>query len=148
MALSENDVSFGPHDAIQQLEIEAHSWAFDSPLMEGVDSWTCGIIIANKQGELTFANRRALELHGHVVLGTKAVDYSAFHGLFTEQGSPYPSEDLPLAVAVKARPTLRHAKWLIRRPDASRVLVIGDAFPLTTNDGQPVGGILIFRQIV
>jgi PAS domain-containing protein len=135
-------------DPITQLELECYSWTMDSPVMQDVDDWMHGVIIADERGVLTFANHRAMELHGAVMLGAKPQDYSVLHGLFTEEGRPYPPEDLPLALAVKTRRKIRHSKWLIRRPDATRVLVIGDALPLTNPRGQHVGGILVFRQIV
>jgi hypothetical protein len=79
-------------------------------------------------------------------MGVQPDDYSPMHGLFTEDGRPYPSTDLPLARAAMFGETVLGAKWRIRRPDGSSVTAMGDAMPLTDAQGTQSGAILLFHQ--
>ncbi len=56
-------------------------------------------------GEIVHVNERAAELHGWVRLAVGPDDYSRMYSLFTEEGRPYPSADLPRPVpCARARP--------------------------------------------
>ena len=87
----------------------------------------------------------AIVMHGRLTMGVLPDDYSPVHGLFTEDGRPYPSSDLPLLRAALGGETILEARWRIRRPDGSSVLATGDAMPLHAEPGQLTGAILIFQ---
>lgn len=107
-----------------------------------------GAIVVDKVGRIIFANENAVVMHGRLALGVEPGDYSLMHGLFTEDGRPYPSEDLPLARAVLKGETVIGARWRIRRPDGSMITAIGDARPITKENGDQNGAILVFREVI
>ena len=76
-------------------------------------------------------------------MGVRADDCSPMHGLFTEDGRPYPSSDLPLARAALFGKMVLDARWRIRRPVGSSVTAMGDAMPIRDAPGRQTGAILI-----
>lgn len=105
-----------------------------------------GVIVADAAGTIIYVNAAAERLHGMAHLGVPPQDYSTTYNLFTEQGEPYPSQDLPLARAVQHAETVTEARWRIRRPDGTEVLVIGSARPLRAADGSAQGAVLTLRD--
>jgi PAS domain S-box-containing protein len=101
-----------------------------------------GVIVTDAEGRITFVNEAARRLHGVAALDVAPSDYSGTYHLFREDGSPYPSEELPLARAVLHGEAVVDARWRIRRPDGSEVLAIGSAQPLRGPGGAPLGAVL------
>lgn len=105
-----------------------------------------GVIVADRDGRITFVNDAAERLHGTRLLGVAPDDYSQSYRLLTEAGDPYPPRDLPLARAVIAGETVTDARWLIHRPDGSRVVATGSARPIIDARGDRVGAVLTIRD--
>jgi PAS domain-containing protein len=127
---------------LQQLD---PPWKFSDENAAELATLDEGVIVANAEGSLIFANAMAISMHGRLIMGVHPEDYSPVHGLFTEDGRPYPSSDLPLVRAAVGGETVMDARWRIRRPDGSSVLATGDAMPLYSESGRHTGGLLIFR---
>ncbi|MGY3231150.1 PAS domain-containing protein [Luteibacter sp. HA06] len=106
-----------------------------------------GLIVSDIQGTLVFANTLATDILGHVRIGAGIDDYSCMHGLFMEDGRPYPADDLPLARAVLCRDVLRDVRLLVRRPDGQYRLLSIDAEPVFSATGKAVGAAAMFRVI-
>ena len=115
---------------------------FDPTLLNQLSE---GVIVADREGKLSFVNDAAARLHGVKALDIAPDDYSETYHLFTEDGDPYPSDQLPLARAVLHGETIEDARWRIRRPDGSEILAIGSARPVVEDDHQ-VGAILTLRD--
>ena len=105
-----------------------------------------GVIITDADGRITFVNDAATRLHGVAALDVAPSEYSNTYQLFREDGSPYPSEELPLARAVVHGETVTDARWRIRRPDGTEVLAIGNAQPIFGADGKSLGAVLTVRD--
>ncbi len=105
-----------------------------------------GVIVTDPDGRITFVNDAAVRLHGVERLDVGPEDYSATYHLFTEDGLPYPSHELPLARAVTNGETVLNARWRIRRPDGSEVLAVGNARPVFNPDGSRIGAVLTLRD--
>ena len=105
-----------------------------------------GVIVTDPEGRITFVNDAAVRLHGVDRLDVGPEDYSATYHLFTEDGLPYPSDQLPLARAVIGGETVLNARWRIRRPDGSEVLAVGNARPVFKPDGGRIGAVLTLRD--
>lgn len=118
---------------------EAHLRAVFDQLSEGV-------ITADAAGQLTFVNRCAEALHGVKDLAATPDDYSERYHLFTEDGEPYPSQDLPLARAVLRGESVMDTRWRIRRPDGTEILALGSAQPICDDDGKRIGAVLTIRD--
>jgi PAS domain S-box-containing protein len=127
--------------------------SFDEPWTFGGHPWrslkdtSFGVIVADATGDIVHVNERAAELHGWVRLAVGPEDYSSMYSLFTEEGRPYPSEDLPLARAVRNGETCKHARWVVRRPDGTRQRMQGSAYPVTDEHGDQVAAVLVHDAI-
>lgn len=105
-----------------------------------------GVIVTDTMGRITFVNAAAERIHGVARLDVPPEEYAeAFH-LFTEDGHPYPSEQLPLTRAVLRGETVTDARWRIRQPDGTEVLAIGNASPVRGEDGSVIGNVLTLRD--
>ena len=105
-----------------------------------------GVIVTDGEGKLIFVNSAASRLHGQAVLDIAPEQYSDAYQLFTEDGQPYPSHELPLARAVLNGETVTETRWRIRRPDGTDVLAIGTAAPVLRRDGSRMGAVLTLRD--
>jgi PAS domain-containing protein len=128
------------------LKYRESDWIFDERSAAELEQLEDGAIVADELGRIIFANATAVSVHGRLIMGVLPDDYSPVHGLFTEDGRPYPSTDLPLARAVMFGETTLGARWRIRRPDGSSVTAMGDAMPLKDAQGKRSGAILLFHQ--
>lgn len=135
------DMTANPH-----LKFRHSPWTFDERSTAELEQLADGAIVVDAAGSIVFANAVAIAMHGRLIMGVQPDDYSPMHGLFTEDGRPYPSTDLPLARAAMFGETVLGAKWRIRRPDGSSVTAMGDAMPLTDAQGTQSGAILLFHQ--
>lgn len=106
-----------------------------------------GVVIADAQGQIVFADRQAIHVLGLVRIGAGVDDYSALHGIFTEDGRPYPSSDLPLARAILYRKTTRDERMLVRRPDGLIHLMNVCARPLLNAEKKQVGAAAFVRVL-
>ncbi len=106
-----------------------------------------GVILTDETGRITFVNDRARDLHGIAVLDVEVDDYSATYQLLTVEGAPYPPSELPLARAVLHDQYVANARWRIRRPDGSEVLVEGNAQPIFDERKQKIACALIMRPV-
>ncbi|WP_339915581.1 PAS domain S-box protein [uncultured Brevundimonas sp.] len=105
-----------------------------------------GVIVTDPEGRITFINDAARRQHGIEALGTGPDDYAETYQLFTEDGRPYPSEELPLTRAVRNGEIVTGARWRIRRPDGSEVVAVGNARPVIGDDGISIGAVLTMRD--
>jgi PAS domain S-box-containing protein len=101
-----------------------------------------GIITTDADGRIDFVNQRAHELHGVARLDVAPDDYAATYALLREDDTPYPSAELPLARAVRHDERVDDARWKIRRPDGSVLLVQGSARPVFDEAGNKIGAVL------
>ena len=104
-----------------------------------------GVIVTDASGRITLVNEAAAAIHGVDRLDVEPDAYSETYHLFTEGGLPYPSQDLPLARAVRGE-RVENARWRVRRPDGTEVLANGSARPLRGQDGGQIGAVLVLRD--
>lgn len=110
-----------------------------------LDQLAEGVIVTDAAGRITLVNDAAAAIHGVARLDVEPDGYSDTYHLFTDDGQPYPSRDLPLARAVRGE-IVRDARWRIRRPDGVMVLAIGNAQPVCAPDGRQIGAVLTLRD--
>jgi len=103
------------------------------------------VIVTDAQGRITFVNELASRLHGVTRLDVAPEDYTRSYNLLTEDGAPYPTEELPLSRAVLREETVTGIRWRIRRPDGDEVLVEGSARPVYEGDGKKIAAVLTMR---
>jgi PAS domain-containing protein len=107
-----------------------------------------GLIVCDAHGSIVFANASAEDIVGFVRIGAVPDDYSCMHGIFSEEGRPFPSCDLPLARAVLHGESVRDVRLVVRRCDGQTHLLSVDAYPLRDPSGAAVGAATTFRVIV
>lgn len=105
-----------------------------------------GVILTDATGRITFVNDVARQLHGVAVLDVEVDQYTATYQLLTEEGEPHPPAELPLARAVLHGESVIDARWRIRRPDGSIVLVEGSARPVLDEQQRTIACVLTMRQ--
>ncbi len=105
-----------------------------------------GVIVTDPEGAIVFVNEAARRHHGVAELGVTPAGYANAYHLFTEDGRPYPPEDLPLARTVRYGETITDARWRIRRPDGTEVIAVGNTRPVSTADGRTIGAVLTLRD--
>lgn len=107
-----------------------------------------GLILTDIEGRITFVNDVARRLHGVAHLDVMPDAYARAYSLLREDGAPYPSDELPLARAVRHGETVAGARWRIRRPDGSEVLAEGTARPVVDAGGARIGAMLMLHEAV
>ena len=105
---------------------------------------TYAVVVADNGGTIVFANDRAHTVLGNVRIGAGVDDYSCMHGIFTEDGRPYPATDLPLSRAVLDCENVFDARMEVRRCDGTSSVISVDARPIFGNNGEQIGGVAIF----
>jgi PAS domain S-box-containing protein len=106
-----------------------------------------GVVITDPGGRIVFVNEAASRIHGVARLDVTPDAYSETYHLLTEDGQPYPSQELPLARAVLHGETVSDVRWRIRRPDGTEVIAIGSARPVLSADGATrLGAVLTLRD--
>lgn len=106
-----------------------------------------GVIVTDRDGRITFVNDVAEQLHGVGLLDVPPEEYSEAYHLLTDDGEPYPQEELPLARAVLRNEVVTGARWRIRRPDGTELRVMGSARPVLGAGGERLAAVLTLRQI-
>lgn len=105
-----------------------------------------GVIVTDPAGRITFVNDAATRLHGVTRLDVEPDDYTNAYSLLTEDGAPHPVDTLPLTRAVRNQEVVVDARWIIRRPDGSDVLALGNAKPIYADDKSLIGAVLTIRD--
>ncbi len=112
-----------------------------------LDQLAEGVVVADTAGRVTFANEAAARIHGVARLDAAHEACCEACRFLTEDGRPCPPAELPLARAALRGEAVSEARWRIRRPDGSEVLVAGSARPVRGPDsGAPLGAVLTLRD--
>ncbi len=106
-----------------------------------------GVVITDPSGSIVFMNEAARRIHGHVELRVPVQAYAETFGLYTVDGRPIESTDLPLARAVLRGETVIDSEWMVRRPDGVEIIAQGSAAPVRAPDGTPLGAVLTVRDV-
>lgn len=131
-------------DQVHKREIMARYAAERVAILEQLSE---GVIVTDAAGQITFVNEAAKRLHGVALLGVAPEGYTEAYNLLTEDGAPYPVQDLPLSRAVHTNQPVLGARWRIRRPDQSEVLVSGNAKPVLGSNGERVACVLTLNMV-
>ena len=113
-----------------------------------LDSLTEGVIIADRSGQLRYFNPVAEEILGIGIQDVELGEWTATYGCFHPDGTtPIPSEELPLARALKGE-EVRDVLLHIRNPMRPKgVLISLSASPLRDELGNLSGGTVTFRDV-
>ncbi len=104
-----------------------------------------GVIVTDAEGRVTLVNEAAARIHGVRRLDIVPDEYADTYHLLTEDGRPYPTEELALTRAVRGEVVL-DARWRIRQPDGTQIVAVGNARPVRDGTGTQIGAVLTLRD--
>lgn len=146
IAVTLTDITERVRDREQLQEVGAANAALAAERAAILAQLAEGVIVADAAGTITFVNEAAQRIHGVSRLGVTPDDYSEQYQLFTDDGRPYPTDELPLTQAVAKGASIEQAPWRIRRPDGSEVRAVGSARPIFNDTGVQTGAVLTVRD--
>ncbi|HLN45544.1 MAG TPA: PAS domain S-box protein [Candidatus Sulfotelmatobacter sp.] len=117
----------------------------------------CGIIIANipsavvvmekPDGRVTYANPKAIEIHGVNPCGLAMSDHASKLRILTLDGKVYLTEDLYTYRALYKGESVSNAAIMIERPDGKRFIVNVSTRPVRNEQGEIFAAVAIFDDI-
>jgi PAS domain S-box-containing protein len=107
-----------------------------------------GVIVADTSGKFLFFNRAAEDILGIGPEDVSMNEWPRVYGCYFADGiTPYPSEDLPLARALRGE-TVDETEIFIRNSERlSGIHIIVKATPLRNEESELCGGIVVIRDI-
>jgi PAS domain S-box-containing protein len=120
-------------------------------LQAAFDHSQAGIAIADApDGRLRYVNEAGLLIRGktaeEVVNGVTAEEYVESWQILHLDGTPYQTDEVPLARAVRFGETCSE-EFIVRRDDEEDRIVWANAAPIRRDDGDVVAGIVVFLDI-
>ncbi len=96
-----------------------------------------GIVVINREGRITYANRRAEQVLGLTRDEIQQRTYNAPEWRITDyEGHPFPESRLPFEQVMRTGMPVFDARHAIEWPDGRRVLLSVNAAPLFVEDGR------------
>lgn len=107
-----------------------------------------GVIIVDREGRFLLWNPAAEAMIGLGPVDSMPADWSSVYGCYRPDGvTPYPSEELPLARAIRGE-HVEEAEVFIRNPRVpGGVWLSVNSRPLRGADGALAGGVVVFRDV-
>ena len=106
-----------------------------------------GILLADRQGQITFINEAARRILGDPEPGMPIELNAGTCQTFTLDRTPYTTGELPLFHAALRGETVIGADIRVRRSDGSEVIVQANATPVLAEDGTQLGAVASFRDV-
>ncbi len=131
-----------PDQSLQRSSTEVQT------LKQIIDNLAEGVIVANREGRLTYFNKVAEAILGMGVTDTSPQEWSECYGCYTaDQTTLFPSSELPLARALKGE-DVPEIEIFIRNPQRPRgVWIRARATPIWGATGLLQGGVAVFRDV-
>ena len=118
-------------------------------LMESIfNSISDGVVVADADGALTIFNPSAEKIIGMGAVETDPDEWSDSYGLFfPDRVTPLPSDELPLALALKGE-TSDDVEMFVRNPKVpDGVFISVSGRPIRDEMGTDKGGVAVFRDV-
>ena len=110
-------------------------------------SLTEGVVVADAAGRFVLFNDAAESILGVEARDVSMAEWSSTYGVFHPDGvTPFPSEQLPLAHAVRGE--MSTAELFVRNPNVPQgVWISVSGTPLRDEHGAPDGGVVVIRDV-
>jgi signal transduction histidine kinase len=131
-------------ELVQQTQFEkARLQAVLEQLPEGV------LVVEGPDGQIAVANKAAERLWGHTAAppGTSVIQEPAQHQVEYLDGTPMPTEDMPVARVLRRGQPVLGQQIVLVQPSGTRITVLVNAAPLRDNAGMVRGGVVVFQDI-
>jgi len=113
-----------------------------------LDSLTEGVIVADRSGQLRYFNPVAEEILGVGVQDVSPEEWTTTYGCYyPDRITPFPSEDLPLARALKGEEVCDELLYIKNPMRPEGVFIKLAASPLRDESGNLTGGTVTFRDV-
>ena len=132
----------------QRLEGASSELERQARFMEEVfDGISDGVVVADKTGKLTLANKSATRMVGMGLTDADSSEWASIYGTFYSDGeTPCPSSQLPLVRALGGEST-DNVELFIRNPHVPQGVHISvSGRPLRDASGALTGGVIVFRD--
>jgi len=107
-----------------------------------------GVIVINRSGEFIYFNLAAQKILG---IGSQNINMSKWSDIYgcykPDSFQKYPSEELPLALAIKGKVTIDEIIFIKNQIQSQGIFISVSAFPLTYEDEIIMGSIVIFHDV-
>ncbi|MBN2411100.1 SpoIIE family protein phosphatase [candidate division KSB1 bacterium] len=117
-------------------------------IQEILNSLAEGVIVADKDGKFIYFNEAAREILGIGYKDVSQQEWQSIYGCyFPDQTSPYPSDQLPLARAIRNDYVINEELFIQNQERPEGVFINVNATPLKDFNGHINGGTIIFQDI-
>ncbi len=107
-----------------------------------------GIVMVNREGQITFANTRAEQVLGLTYVEIEKRTYNDPRWRITDyDGNPFPDEELPFRRVMATRQPLFDVRHAVEWPDGRRVLLSINAAPLFDEQGRVDGMVATVEDV-
>lgn len=104
------------------------------------------VYLTDTDGWVTYFNRACVDFAGRTPVSGQD-RWCVTWRLYTENGTPLPHEDCPMAVAVREKRSVRGVVAAAERPDGTRVMFAPFPTPVHDADGKFVGAVNILIDV-
>ncbi len=118
-------------------------------LLESIfNSISDGVVVADASGNFTIFNPSAERIVGIGATETDTDEWSDTYGLFfPDRVTPFPADELPLVRAIQGE-TADEVEMFVRNPNVpDGVFISINGRPLQDDEGNPKGGVIVFRDV-
>jgi PAS domain S-box-containing protein len=105
------------------------------------------VLLEKPDGKITYANKRAVELHGLNPCGLKLDRHAAKLRISSLDGKTCPTEELYTYRALFHEETIRNKPAIIENTDGKRFIVYASATPLYDKEGNVNAAIIIYDDV-
>jgi PAS domain S-box-containing protein len=105
------------------------------------------VVLEKPDGNITYANKRAIELYGVDPCGVRLEKHAAALRIYTLDGKVCPTEELYTYRALFNEETVLNAPEVIERPDGKRFIVNVSAKPLYDKEDKANVAVAIFDDV-
>lgn len=127
---------------VRQLAIE------QSRLEQILQQMPVGVVIVEApSGKIVFFNDEAVRIFRHPLRESDTVEGYTQYGGIHPDGSPFQSEDYPVARSLLFGEVVRGEEIRYRRGDGTETIVSINAAPILSDDGQPVAVVGTFEDV-
>jgi len=107
-----------------------------------------GVIVADRTGRIVIYNEKAREILGAGALDGPPEEWSRAYGCFLpDKTTPFPSDQLPLARALRGEPAPECEIFIRNRHRREGIWIRAWASPIRNAAAELLGGVVVFRNI-
>ena len=107
-----------------------------------------GIVVADKNGNLTMFNPRAEQIAGGPQLEVPINDWTEKYGMYyMDKETPFPTDELPLTRAIRGEST-NNVEMFVQNPSIPEGAYLNvSGRPLRDDSGEQRGGVVVFHDV-